>query len=30
VLDGKKVPRLQSVPFKVVTADDVDSYTPEY
>ena len=30
VLDGKKIPRLQSVPFEVVTADDVDSYTPEY
>ena len=30
VLDGKKVARFQSVPFKVVTADNVDSYTPEY
>jgi ribose transport system substrate-binding protein len=30
VLAGKTVPRLQSVPFHVVTADDVDSYTPEY
>jgi ribose transport system substrate-binding protein len=30
VLAGKPVPRLQSVPFHVVTAADVDSYTPEY
>jgi ribose transport system substrate-binding protein len=30
VLAGKTVARLQSVPFHVVTADDVDSYTPEY
>lgn len=29
-LAGKTVERLQSVPFEVVTADDVDSYTPEY
>jgi ribose transport system substrate-binding protein len=30
VLAGKEVARFQSVPFHVVTAADVDSYTPEY
>jgi ribose transport system substrate-binding protein len=30
VMAGTKVPRFESVPFKVITQDNLSSYTPEY